>query len=120
MKAVIFAGGYGTRFSEKTQYMPKPMIEIGGKPILWHIMKIYSAYGVKDFIICAGYKQYMIKEYFLNYFLHNSDMTVNLTNNSVKYILDTSIYNQHNSHAFLFSGFGLAKYFIIIYSCSQH
>ena len=85
MKAVIFAGGYGTRFSEKTQYMPKPMIEIGGKPILWHIMKIYSAYGVKDFIICAGYKQYMIKEYFLNYFLHNSDMTVNLTNNSVKF-----------------------------------
>lgn len=85
MKAVIFAGGYGTRFSEKTQYMPKPMIEIGGKPILWHIMKIYSAYGVKDFIICAGYKQYMIKEYFLNYFLHNSDMTVNLADNSVKF-----------------------------------
>jgi glucose-1-phosphate cytidylyltransferase len=83
MKAVIFAGGYGTRFSEKTQYMPKPMIEIGGKPILWHIMKIYSAYGINDFIICAGYKQYVIKEYFLNYFLHNTDITVDLANNDV-------------------------------------
>ena len=68
MKAVIFAGGLGTRFSEKTQYMPKPMIEIGGKPILWHIMKIYSYYGMNDFIICAGYKQHMIKEWFDNYF----------------------------------------------------
>ncbi len=84
MKAVIFAGGYGTRFSEKTQYMPKPMIEIGGKPILWHIMKIYSTYGIKDFIICAGYKQYVIKEYFMNYFLHNTDMTVDLSDNSVE------------------------------------
>ncbi|MCH5217994.1 MAG: glucose-1-phosphate cytidylyltransferase [Muribaculaceae bacterium] len=83
MKAVIFAGGYGTRFSEKTQYMPKPMIEIGGKPILWHIMKIYSAYGIKEFIICAGYKQYVIKEYFTNYFLHNSDVTVNLADNDI-------------------------------------
>lgn len=84
MKAVIFAGGYGTRFSEKTQYMPKPMIEIGGKPILWHIMKIYSSYGINDFIICAGYKQYIIKEYFTNYFLHNSDVTVDLGNNSIE------------------------------------
>lgn len=84
MKAVIFAGGLGTRFSEKTQYMPKPMIEIGGKPILWHILKIYSAYGIKDFIICAGYKQYVIKEYFINYFLHNSDLTVDLSDNIVK------------------------------------
>ena len=84
MKAVIFAGGYGTRFSEKTQYMPKPMIEIGGKPILWHIMKIYSAYGINEFVICAGYKQYVIKEYFINYFLHNTDMTVDLSDNSVE------------------------------------
>lgn len=84
MKAVIFAGGLGTRFSEKTQYMPKPMIEIGGKPILWHIMKIYSSYGIKDFIICAGYKQYVIKEYFTNYFLHNTDLTVDLSDNSVQ------------------------------------
>lgn len=84
MKAVIFAGGYGTRFSEKTQYMPKPMIEIGGKPILWHIMKIYSSYGIKEFIICAGYKQYVIKEYFTNYFLYNTDVTVNLSDNSIE------------------------------------
>lgn len=66
MKAVIFAGGLGTRFSEKTQYMPKPMIEIGGKPILWHIMKIYAAHGIDEFIVCAGYKQNVIKEYFNN------------------------------------------------------
>lgn len=83
MKAVIFAGGLGTRFSEKTLYMPKPMIEIGGKPILWHIMKIYSAHGINDFIICAGYKQYVIKEYFMNYFMHNTDMTIDLSDNSV-------------------------------------
>lgn len=84
MKAVIFAGGRGTRFSEKTQYMPKPMIEIGGKPILWHIMKIYAAHGINEFIICCGYKGYVIKEYFMNYFLHNTDVTVNLADNSVK------------------------------------
>ena len=84
MKAVIFAGGLGTRFSEKTQYMPKPMIEIGGKPILWHIMKIYSAYGIDDFIICAGYKQNVIKEYFMNYYMLNSDVTFDLSDNSVK------------------------------------
>lgn len=82
MKAVIFAGGLGTRFSEKTQYMPKPMIEIGGKPILWHIMKIYAAYGINEFIICAGYKQSAIKEYFMNYFLLNTDVTFDLSDNS--------------------------------------
>ena len=84
MKAIIFAGGKGTRFSEKTQYLPKPMIEIGGKPILWHIMKIYAAYGIKEFVICCGYKGYVIKEYFLNYFLHNTDVSVDLSNNTVK------------------------------------
>ncbi len=84
MKAVIFAGGLGTRFSEQTQYMPKPMIEIGGKPILWHIMKIYAAHGIKEFIICCGYKQYVIKEYFANYFRHNTDLTVDLANNSIE------------------------------------
>lgn len=84
MKAVILAGGFGTRLSEATNLIPKPMIEIGGKPILWHIMKIYSHYGINDFIICCGYKQYVIKEYFANYFRHNCDMTVNLQDNSVK------------------------------------
>lgn len=84
MKAVIFAGGLGTRFSEKTQYLPKPMIEVGGKPILWHIMKIYSGFGIRDFIICGGYKQYVIKEYFMNYFMHNTDVTFNLADNSVE------------------------------------
>lgn len=75
MKVVILAGGYGTRISEESQWKPKPMIEIGGKPILWHIMKEYSYYGFNDFIICAGYKQYVIKEWFADYFLHNSDIT---------------------------------------------
>lgn len=84
MKAVIFAGGFGTRLSEATNLIPKPMVEIGGKPILWHIMKIYSHYGIDDFIICCGYKQYVIKEYFANYFRHNCDMTVDLSDNSVK------------------------------------
>lgn len=84
MKAVIFAGGLGTRFSEKTQYMPKPMIEIGGKPILWHIMKIYETYGISEFVICGGYKQYVIKEYFMNYFLHNADVTIGLKDNSLQ------------------------------------
>lgn len=87
MKAVILAGGFGTRLSEATNLIPKPMIEIGGKPILWHIMKTYSYYGINDFIICCGYKQYVIKEYFANYFRHNCDMTVDLSNNSVQ-ILD--------------------------------
>lgn len=84
MKAVILAGGLGTRISEETHLRPKPMIEIGGKPVLWHIMKIYSAYGIHDFIICLGYKGYMIKEYFANYFLHMSDVTIDMSNNSMK------------------------------------
>ena len=85
MKAVILAGGFGTRLSEATNLIPKPMVEIGGKPILWHIMKTYSHYGINDFVICCGYKQYIIKEYFANYFRHNSDMTVDLSNNT-KYL----------------------------------
>ena len=85
MKAVILAGGKGTRLMEETVIKPKPMVEIGGKPILWHIMKIYSAYGINEFIICVGYKGYIIKEYFANYFLHNSDLTVDLKNNSITY-----------------------------------
>lgn len=79
MKAVILAGGLGTRISEETHLRPKPMIEIGGKPIIWHIMKMYSHYGVDDFIICCGYKGYMLKEYFVNYFLHNSDVSIDLS-----------------------------------------
>ena len=81
MKAVILAGGYGTRISEESTVKPKPMIEIGGMPILWHIMKIYSFYGINDFIICCGYKGYIIKEYFANYFLHQSDVTFDMINN---------------------------------------
>lgn len=87
MKAVILAGGLGTRLSEETSIRPKPMVEIGGKPILWHIMKIYSAHGINDFIICCGYKGYVIKEYFANYFLHMSDVTFDLR------------YNQMNVHS---------------------
>jgi glucose-1-phosphate cytidylyltransferase len=82
MKVVILAGGYGTRISEETDVRPKPMVEIGGKPILWHIMKIYSSYGFNEFIICLGYKGYFIKEYFANYFLHQSDLTIDLKDNS--------------------------------------
>ncbi len=81
MKVVILAGGLGTRISEETNLKPKPMIEIGGKPILWHIMKIYSYFGINEFIICCGYKGYLIKEYFANYFLHSSDMTIDLVEN---------------------------------------
>ena len=84
MKAVILAGGLGTRLSEYTSSCPKPMVEIGGKPILWHIMKIYSAHGINDFIICCGYKGYMIKEYFQNYHLHMSDVTFDIKNNSMR------------------------------------
>jgi glucose-1-phosphate cytidylyltransferase len=84
MKAVILAGGYGTRISEKTSTIPKPMIQIGGKPILWHIMKAYSAYGINEFIICCGYKGYVIKEYFANYFLHMSDVTFDMSANKMK------------------------------------
>ena len=85
MKVVIFAGGLGTRISEETDSRPKPMVEIGGKPVLWHIMKIYGSYGFNDFIICLGYKGYVIKEYFMNYFLHNSDLTIDLENNDVQF-----------------------------------
>ena len=84
MKAIILAGGYGTRISEETSQRPKPMIEIGNKPILWHILKIYSNYGINDFIICCGYKGYVIKEYFANYFLHNSDVTFDMSDNSMQ------------------------------------
>lgn len=83
MKVVIFAGGRGTRISEESLLKPKPMIEIGGKPILWHIMKSYAAHGYHEFIICCGYKGWMIKEYFANYFLHNADMTIDLANNQM-------------------------------------
>jgi glucose-1-phosphate cytidylyltransferase len=82
MKAVILAGGLGTRLSEETISKPKPMVEIGGKPILWHILKIYSSYGINDFIICLGYKGYVVKEYFANYFLHQSDVTFDLEHNN--------------------------------------
>lgn len=84
MKAVILAGGLGTRISEETHLKPKPMIEIGGKPILWHIMKIYSAHGVNDFVICCGYRGYVIKEYFANYFLHTSDITFDMSSNRME------------------------------------
>ncbi len=84
MKAVILAGGLGTRLSEETIVKPKPMLEIGGKPILWHIMKLYSCYGVNDFIICLGYKGYAIKEYFSNYYLHMSDVTFDMANNKME------------------------------------
>jgi glucose-1-phosphate cytidylyltransferase len=84
MKAVILAGGLGTRISEETHTRPKPMIEIGGRPILWHIMKLYSAHGVNDFVICCGYKGYIIKEYFANYFLHMSDITFHMSENRME------------------------------------
>lgn len=84
MKAVILAGGLGTRLSEETAFRPKPMVEIGGKPMLWHIMKMYSAHGINDFIICCGYMGYVIKEYFANYFLHTSDATFDLRENSIE------------------------------------
>lgn len=88
MKAVILAGGLGTRLSEETSHKPKPMVEIGGMPVLWHIMKSYSFHGVNDFIICCGYKGYVIKEYFANYFLHRSDVTFDIKNNSMKVHLE--------------------------------
>jgi glucose-1-phosphate cytidylyltransferase len=84
MKVVILAGGYGTRISEETSVRPKPMVEIGDRPILWHIMKMYAHHGLRDFVICCGYKGYFIKEYFANYFLHHSDMTFDLQNNEMK------------------------------------
>lgn len=91
MKVVILAGGLGTRFSEESEYKPKPMIEIGGKPILWHIMKHYASFGITEFIICAGYKQHIIKEWFADYFLNNSDITFDFTEGIEK----TIIHNQH-------------------------
>lgn len=84
MKAVILAGGLGTRISEETSTRPKPMVEIGGKPILWHILKLYSAHGINEFVICCGYKGYVIKEYFANYFLHMSDVTFDMANNKME------------------------------------
>jgi len=84
MKCVILAGGLGTRLSEETAVKPKPMVEIGGKPILWHIMKLYSAHGINDFVICCGYKGYVIKEYFANYFLHQSDVTFDMSTNQMQ------------------------------------
>ena len=84
MKVIILAGGLGTRLSEETELKPKPMVEIGGKPIIWHIMKIYSYYGHNEFIVCCGYKGYLIKEYFANYFLHQADVTIDLKDNSLK------------------------------------
>lgn len=90
MKAVILAGGLGTRISEETHLKPKPMVEIGGRPILWHIMKLYSAHGIHDFVICCGYKGYVIKEYFANYFLHMSDVTFDMANNKMQV-------HQHNA-----------------------
>ncbi|NPT62601.1 glucose-1-phosphate cytidylyltransferase [Paraburkholderia elongata] len=84
MKVVLLAGGLGTRISEETSVRPKPMVEIGGKPILWHIMKIYAAHGLTDFIVCCGYKGYLIKEYFANYFLHMSDVTIDLAKNTLE------------------------------------
>jgi len=90
MQAVILAGGLGTRLSEETELKPKPMVEIGGKPILWHIMKLYSSHGINEFIVCLGYKGYVIKEYFSNYFLHNSNVTFDLSSNSTSYFSNTS------------------------------
>ena len=84
MKAVILAGGLGTRLAEETSVRPKPMVEIGGRPILWHIMKIYAAHGIVDFVVCLGYKGYFIKEYFANYFLHMSDVTFDMSHNRME------------------------------------
>ena len=95
MKVVILAGGLGTRISEESHLRPKPMIEIGGKPILWHIMKNYSHYGFNDFVICCGYKGHYIKEYFLNYFLYNSDITVEL-----KRLTEKSFFNLYLNYFF--------------------
>src|SRR6186713_3688611 len=84
MKTVILAGGLGTRLTEETETRPKPMIEIGGKPIIWHIMKTYSAHGVNEFVVCLGYKGYLLKEYFANYYLHESDVTFDISRNAIE------------------------------------
>jgi len=106
VKAVILAGGLGTRIGEETSVRPKPMVEIGGRPIIWHILKIYSSYGINEFVICLGYKGYLIKEYFANYFLHMSDITFNMIQNKMEV-------HQHSAepwrvsligHLFFFSG----------------
>src|SRR5438128_3312946 len=86
MKAVILAGGHGTRITEESALRPKPMIEIGGRPILWHIMKIYAHHGLRDFLVCLGYRGYMIKEYFANFVLHHSDVTIDTEKNSIVYL----------------------------------
>jgi len=96
MKVVILAGGFGTRLSEETSLKPKPMVEIGGKPILWHIMKIYSHYGFNDFIICLGYKGYAIKEYFANYFMHHCDVTFALSSVGPLWGLTNVTYYKYN------------------------
>lgn len=90
MKAVILAGGYGTRLSEETLNQPKPMVKIGDRPIIWHIMKMYDFFGIRDFVICCGYKGYVLKEYFANYYLHNSNFTVDLKNNTTEILSDQS------------------------------
>ena len=90
MKVIILAGGYGSRLAEETYKIPKPMVEIGGKPILWHIMKTYSSYGLNEFIICLGYKGYVIKEYFQNYLIHHSDFSINLSDGQVTYLKEES------------------------------
>ena len=94
MKVIILAGGFGTRISEESQFKPKPMVELGGMPILWHIMKLYSYHGIREFIICAGYKQHVIKEYFADYFLHTSDVTYDFTNGTNDMIIHHRA--QHN------------------------
>ncbi len=93
MKVIILCGGMGTRLREETEYKPKPMVEIGGKPILWHIMKIYSFYGYKDFILALGYKGNIIRDYFLNYFYYNNDVTINLGNKE-----EILVHNNHTEH----------------------
>lgn len=126
MKTVILAGGLGSRLSEETTLRPKPMVEIGGKPILWHIMKIYSHYGFSDFLILCGYKGYMIKEYFINYFNHMSDITVDLSNNSISYhmlhaepwkvtLVDTGLSNMTGSRIKQIKSYVDGKPFMLTY-----
>ncbi len=126
MKTVILAGGLGSRLSEETTLRPKPMVEIGGKPILWHIMKIYSHYGFNDFLILCGYKGYMIKDYFINYFNHMSDITVDLSNNSISYhmlhaepwkvtLVDTGLSNMTGSRIKQIKSYVDGKPFMLTY-----